>query len=281
MRLEDLKNQLEQHIERQFSAQNVEFSNYQSTDPFPHTVVDDFLPSDVIEQVLAEFPDAGSSAWASHFQNINENKRASADFFAWGPVTQKVFIYLTSAPFLKRLEALTGIEKLIPDPYFLGGGLHCLPTGGKLNVHVDFNEHPTMNLDRRINLLIYLNKDWDAEYGGNLILKGGEEEKVVVPQCNRTVVFSTTSQSFHGNPEPVCAPDGRDRISLALYYYTSGRPADEQVSHSTIFKLQEDQMVATVAQARQFEEGLRLIHQIVHGAMNSNQKVKKIKSIFS
>ncbi len=281
MQFEDLKNQLERHIDGQFSAQKVELSNYQSAAPFPHTVVDDFLPSEVIEQILAEFPDAGSNAWASRFDNVNENKRASADFFAWGPITQKVFIYLNSAPFLRRLEALTGIEKLIPDPYFLGGGLHCLPTGGKLNVHVDFNQHPTMNLDRRINLLVYLNKDWDAEYGGNLILKGDVEEKLVVPQCNRTVVFSTTSHSFHGNPEPVCAPDGRDRISLALYYYTSSRPADELVSHSTIFKLQEDQMVATAAQAQQFEEGLRLIHQIVHGAMNSNQKVKKIKSIFS
>jgi hypothetical protein len=281
LRLEDLKNQLDQHIGRQFSAQQIELANYQTATPFPHTVIEDFFPADVIEQVLAEFPEAGSSAWPSRYDNVNENKRASSDFFTWGPVTQGVFIYLNSAPFLKRLEVLTGIEKRIPDPYFLGGGLHCLPTGGKLNVHVDFNEHPAMNLDRRINLLVYLNKDWDAQYGGNLVLKGESDEKLVVPQCNRTVVFSTTSSSFHGNPEPVCAPQDRERISLALYYYTSSRPADEQVSHTTIFKLQEDQMVATAAQARQFEDGLRMIHQIVHGGMNSNQKVKKIKAIFS
>jgi hypothetical protein len=41
------------------------------------------------------------------------------------------------------------------------------------------------------------------------------------------VIFSTTDFSYHGHPEPLNCPDNRSRRSLALYYYTNGRPASE------------------------------------------------------
>jgi len=63
---------------------------------------------------------------------------------------------------------LTGIDALVPDPHFEGGGLHQIEPGGHLKVHADFNRHPRTGLARRLNALIYLNRDWKPEYGGAL-----------------------------------------------------------------------------------------------------------------
>ena len=68
------------------------------------------------------------------------------------------------------LEQLTGISGLIPDPHFWGGGLHQIERGGHLKVHSDFNWHEELLLDRRLNMIVYLNEDWDPEWGGGLEL---------------------------------------------------------------------------------------------------------------
>ena len=146
---------------------------------------------------------------------------------------------MNSHPVLQFLEKLTGIGGLIPDPSFAGGGCHQIEPGGKLQVHVDFNKLQPANLDRRINLLIYLNKDWKEEYGGHFELWDAEGKacvKRVLPLFNRCVVFSTTQTSYHGHPHPLTCPEGWTRKSIALYYYTNGRD-DGHASdgHSTVF----------------------------------------------
>tara|TARA_Y100000287_G_scaffold143386_1_gene118113 strand:- start:3 stop:521 length:519 start_codon:yes stop_codon:yes gene_type:complete len=126
---------------------------------------------------------------------------------------------------------LTGIEEiLIPDPYFLGGGLHEIKKGGFLKIHSDFNFHPQMKLSRRLNLLLYLNKDWQEDYGGHIEFwdrSMKECGKKFLPIFNRMVIFSTTHSSFHGHPEPLNCPETRSRKSIALYYYSNGRPKNE------------------------------------------------------
>ncbi len=135
---------------------------------------------------------------------------------------------------------MTGIEGLIADPHFEGGGLHQIERGGHLKVHADFNRHPHTQLDRRLNVLVYLNRDWQPEYGGALELWNRDmsrSEAQILPYFNRCVVFSTTSTSFHGHPEPLNCPEGRTRKSLALYYYTKDRPASERRDeHNTLFQ---------------------------------------------
>ena len=138
MNLGRFKDLMDAHLDKQFDLQQVNGDTYQHAEPFPHCVMETILPPNIMEQILKEFPPMNSDAWTSLHVNVNENKRASDKFFKWGPCTQLLFIYLNSKPFLKRLEKLTGIPKLIPDPYFLGGGLHCLPQNGKLNMHIDF-----------------------------------------------------------------------------------------------------------------------------------------------
>jgi Rps23 Pro-64 3,4-dihydroxylase Tpa1-like proline 4-hydroxylase len=150
---------------------------------------------------------------------------------------------LNSAEFLKFLESLTGIEGLIGDPYYEGGGIHETKKGGFLKVHTDFNYHKKLKLDRRINLLLYLNSDWKEEYGGHLELWDTDMSscrRKLLPVINRMVIFSTTDFSYHGHPEPLSCPDNRSRRSLAFYYYTNGRPGSEvQFDKSTKTNYQE------------------------------------------
>jgi hypothetical protein len=135
---------------------------------------------------------------------------------------------------------VTGIDNLIPDPSFEGGGLHQIVPGGKLGVHTDFNKHRDFGLDRRLNLLLYLNKNWKEEYGGHLQLWDKEMthcEAKVLPIFNRVMIFGTNDFTYHGHPDPLQSPEGMTRKSLALYYFSNGRPAEEITGeHSTIFR---------------------------------------------
>jgi Rps23 Pro-64 3,4-dihydroxylase Tpa1-like proline 4-hydroxylase len=211
---------------------------YVSTQPFPHIALDGLFPEEVLDGVLADFP--RPEEMRARFDNSTEKKLG---YTYETPVRDKVREFLwtmSSAPVLQFLEALTGIEGLIPDPYFGGAGPHQIVPGGFLKVHVDFNWHPLLRLDRRLNLLVYLNKDWHEEYGGHLELWNRDVtrcEQRILPVFNRTVVFSTTDVSFHGHPEPLTCPEGRTRKSVSFYYYTNGRPEEERSApHDTIFR---------------------------------------------
>jgi len=142
--------------------------------------------------------------------------------------------------FVEFLERLTGITQLVSDPHFEGGGLHQIRPGGFLKVHADFNKSRKLNLDRRLNGLLYLNKDWEESYGGHLQLWNKDMtacEGKILPVFNRFVVFATTDDANHGHPDPLTCPPDRARRSMALYYYSNGRPADEVADdHSTLFK---------------------------------------------
>jgi Rps23 Pro-64 3,4-dihydroxylase Tpa1-like proline 4-hydroxylase len=139
---------------------------------------------------------------------------------------------------LQFLEKLTGIEGLIPDPYFTGGGLHETKSGGFLGVHSDFRLNKKLNIERRLNVIIYLNEDWKEEYGGNLELWDVDMKtclKKVLPIYNRCVIFNTDKDSNHGHPEPLTTPEHITRRSIALYYYTAGTmvidPAQRNKTH--------------------------------------------------
>jgi Rps23 Pro-64 3,4-dihydroxylase Tpa1-like proline 4-hydroxylase len=214
-------------------------SVYQSADPFPHIVFDDFLPSPVVEEVLKEFPGPEQVDW-NVFDNKREKKLACNNEREMGPHIRDLIAQLSSMTFLEFLTALTGLEGLIQDPYLIGGGMHQIVRGGKLNVHADFNWHQKLKMHRRLNLLLYLNKDWDESYGGQLELWDKRMEKrvkSVLPIFNRCVIFSTNSDSFHGHPYPLACPDNRSRKSIALYYYTSPATAvNASEQHPTLFQ---------------------------------------------
>jgi Rps23 Pro-64 3,4-dihydroxylase Tpa1-like proline 4-hydroxylase len=214
-------------------------SSYINARPFPHIVFDDFFDPSLLDLVLPEFPQPGAIRW-QHFDNEREIKLASASESSFGPATRLLLYHLNSITFLEFLSAVTGIANLIPDPSFEGGGLHQIVRGGKLAIHADFNRHRNYNLDRRLNLLLYLNKDWRDEYGGHLQLWDRDMsrcEAKVLPLFNRVMIFGTTDFTYHGHPDPLQCPESMTRKSLALYYFSNGRPAEEVGGeHSTLFR---------------------------------------------
>ncbi|MBW2280777.1 MAG: 2OG-Fe(II) oxygenase [Deltaproteobacteria bacterium] len=194
---------------------------FASADPFPHVVIDDFLPPDDAEKVLAEFA-VTESGW-NHYHHYNEKKLALTDVSRMGPHTQQVFAALQDDRFVAFLAALTGIDALISDPDLDGAGMHQIVPGGFLNVHTDFLSH-TVNSDwsRQLNLLVYFNKDWQPQWNGALELWDDEMSRCVEsvePAFNRAVLFHTQSRSFHGHPHRLACPDGETRKSIALYYF--------------------------------------------------------------
>jgi hypothetical protein len=210
-----------------------------SAEPFPNVVLDDFLPEPVLDTVLEEFPDPGQIPWKEFKQATSKKLATEGDAF-FGDFTRHLLSQFNSAVFLEFLERLTGIDGLISDPYFYGGGLHQIESGGFLKVHADFNWHEKLRLDRRLNLLVYLNRDWDPSFGGALELWDREMTHAVssiLPVFNRCVLFATTDFSYHGHPQPLACPPDRTRRSMALYYYTNGRPEEERsAAHSTLYQ---------------------------------------------
>jgi hypothetical protein len=237
--------------------------DYMRADPFPHIVIDGFLPEALIQRVRQDFPSQALESdvmfeigYGGHHkrQIMPDDCNASAREF---------FAFMNSRPVLQFLEGLTGIEALIPDPYFNGGGFHEISRGGKLGVHADFRINGELHLQRRLNLLIYLNEQWDDAWRGHLELWDRpmlECRAKIAPLWNRCVVFSTDAQTWHGHPDELLTPEGVLRRSVAHYYYTASRSIYDEVPNlSTVYHARPDDTAAVRKEARRFrtEEYLR------------------------
>ena len=228
MEIENIINDKLKDVEK-FIFQNKE--RFVNANPFPFIIIDDFFSKEFLNEVLNQFPNLTEQKKTTNYDNKNEVKFANNQYKNFPNNIKKLFDFLNSDFFLNFLQRITNIqEKLIPDFELNGGGLHEIKKGGLLKIHSDFNKHPSLDLDRRLNVLIYLNKDWKEEYGGHLEFWDKEmtscREKVL-PIFNKMVIFSTTDNSNHGHPDPLNCPDNMSRKSIATYYYTKGRPVNE------------------------------------------------------
>ena len=211
-------------------------SAYQSAEPYNYGSIDGFLPEAVLRRVKEEIATLPEPEGA--FDRAQERLKTSYNPERLPLYTRSLFHALNAPAFLAFLHEMTGIENLIPDPYFVGAGIHRVANGGHLDIHADFNLHGQMQVERRLNVLIYLNDDWREEWGGSFeIWDKAMENKVAsfVPIFNRMVCFSTGSDTFHGNPATVANPNGEPRLSIALYYYTATWD-ETRKSHTTLFK---------------------------------------------
>lgn len=196
--------------------------DYAFAEPFAHAVLDNFLPSEMTEGLLAHFPadpKAHDKVYEKGYGGTHKRQISPYDCDAH---MRAAFAFFNSAQFIRFIEGITNIQGLIPDPYFSGGGLHETSTGGLLGIHADFQVNEGLQLFRRVNVLIYLNKDWQDAYGGKLELWDKAMTKKVVevaPIFNRAVIFNTDADSFHGHPDPLTTPAHITRKSIALYYY--------------------------------------------------------------
>lgn len=206
---------------------------FRENQPFPHIYIDNLFPEHVVDTILEEFPPAADPIWeASIVKDIQVKLRTN-----WQSETdiktsaRDLIHFLNSGAFLKRVTSLTGVEKLISDPYLTGGGLNCILPGGVLDVHADGNWHDAMGVHRRLNAIFYLNKDWPSEWGGDFELWDrnltGCVSKIA-PLANRLMIFETHDFTYHGHPHPLTCPEGESRKSAIVYYYTSApRPSDQ------------------------------------------------------
>jgi Rps23 Pro-64 3,4-dihydroxylase Tpa1-like proline 4-hydroxylase len=214
-----------------FAANNYE--TYKKAAPFPHVVIDQLLDEELIERVQREYPLPDNPIW-QHYDDkdiqikTRTNWRSEADI---PHDTRELVRTLNSGRFLRALSQLTGIKNLISDPYLTGGGESSVYRGGMLDIHCDGNWHDAMAVHRRLNAILYLNKNWQESWGGQLEFWDRKMQgcvQKIAPNYNRFVVFLTNDFTFHGHPQPLDCPADESRKSLILYYYTSSpRDADE------------------------------------------------------
>ena len=215
---------------------------FQRAQPFRHVVIDDFLAPAFAERLLGAFPDF-NPAKALNEDGIVGGKAVHERIRALGPAYAELDELIQGREFLELVSRITGIPDLLYDPHYFGGGTHDNRNGQGLDAHVDFNRHPVTHSHRRLNLIVYLNHGWQAEWGGVLELHSdprAPDDRVVpvVPSFNRAVIFETTEHSWHGFSTIALPPDqaGRSRRSIALYFYSAERPAEESAAtHSTVY----------------------------------------------
>ena len=209
---------------------------FQNNHPFPYIVFDNFLDADLVQQLKKDFPDYNDEISWHVRDNENIKKRYQADDTKLPKSIRLMLREFNSKQFLLFLEALTGIEGLIPDPYFINGGVHMSKTGDYLGVHADFNWNHMIQAHRRVNVLLYLTESWQEDWKGALELwetDGREPVELVFPEFNRVVIFRTSDNSLHGHPTPLKTPEGEYRRVLNLYYYS--RHKDENYSDDPHF----------------------------------------------
>ena len=216
---------------------------FRTADPFPHLVVDDFLPDDFYGELAESFPRFDEKAALNEFGEAGR-KAVREKLPELGPAYARFDDLMKSSDFLGRLSQITGIPDLLYDPLYIGGGTHENLEGQELDPHVDFNYHPTTRRHRRLNLILFLNDEWDESWGGALQLHRNPWEpdadvvKTVAPKANRAVLFETSERSWHGfrKIQLPAAHKNLTRRSIAVYFYTETSPAEGAATeHSTIY----------------------------------------------
>ena len=223
------------------------FKNFRGAFPFDHCVVDNFFTDEMASILSNDFP-AFDDPILHQYDNPIEIKKVSNLWNIFPPTTYEVFSDLNSPDFVSYLSDISGIDPLYADNGLNGGGWHMLNNGGKLNPHLDYSMHPKLPLQRKINLIVYLNKNWKEGWGGELGLWSSENDgkspkkiETIVP-CfyNRAIFFDTTMHSWHGLYNVVNSPEDEFRKSLAIYYLTTP-PSDVDKRGKALFAPTDDQ----------------------------------------
>lgn len=219
--------------------------------PFDHWIIPNFFDDATAREIESDFYAYDDERWLTRNHTEFEQKRLSTHWDWYPGSIYRAFYYLCSAEFIAKLKDLTGIEEdLYADFGLHAGGMHIHPNNGRLNLHRDAEMHPKLNLKRKLNIIVYLNSNWEQEWGGALELwesdsDGNPSNKVteVPPMFNTAFLFDTTQNSWHGLPDSdaIHAPDGQDRRSIALFYYTKPTEDLENPTYRALFAPTEDQ----------------------------------------
>jgi len=216
--------------------------------PFPYLLIDGFLDEECAERILNAYPTFEEAAKVGKsFQAVNEKGKVQVtDSRTFAEPIAALNAALAAREFRDTLSYAFDIPDLLADDQLVGGGIHQTGARGHLDVHVDFNFIPQRQLHRRLNILIYFNKDWQPEWGGNIELWDKDVKHCpgsFSPVFNRCVVFETSDVSYHGVSAVKC-PEGQARKSFAAYYYTQEAPANwDGQTRSTVFRARPDEVL--------------------------------------
>lgn len=195
--------------------------SFRTSSPFEHVVINNFFSDHVAETLFRVYPTVDDNVWHKYFNPI-EVKYAMDDLDKLPKELQDLFYILSTATVIQTFQAISRIEDLTFDPYLHGAGLHCHPRYGRLNIHLDYERHPVLkDKERRLNLIIFMTKDWDGSWGGQNELWDspiGKERKMTPVGFNKAILFRTNNISWHGLPRPIQCPQGVFRKSIAYYY---------------------------------------------------------------
>tara|TARA_B110001452_G_scaffold78343_1_gene63879 strand:- start:205 stop:1083 length:879 start_codon:yes stop_codon:yes gene_type:complete len=245
--------------------------------PYPHVVIDDFLAPDLAAQLARDFPAPDADLWHV-YDNPLEKKRACSSTGRLPTSLREAIFALCGPAVVELMRQIAGVDadaELQADRFCHGGGLHCLASGGKLDVHLDYSLHPRSGLERRLNLIVFLNEEWEEGYGGELQLFDAERDEEVsspshrwrpgacrarvLPTFNRAVLFDTTAPSFHGLPDPIRCPASMARQSIALYYLTPPRNGASSRSKALFVATPGDEPDDELEHLRQLRAERRLV----------------------
>ena len=223
------------NLERNFQVEKLN-SEYLSSAPVQHIIIDNFLPKEVFNQLCIEIKTFPQDKWL--VKNLpNSGVRKESRDFTNSPVMQEMMIHLTSQMFVKWMSKITKCENIIPDIHHLGGGLSSAPSGSSLGLHVDFNWNDTLKLNRKFNLILYANETWDSTWNGNLEFWNKQRTEclyTVEPKPNRLVFWEYEQELVHGFSKPLRCPIGIERQNLMTIYYTSNA-TPESIPHKSDF----------------------------------------------
>jgi 2OG-Fe(II) oxygenase superfamily len=217
-------------------------ARFRSAQPFPYLQIDNFLDPELAKACVDCYPTYDEARGEGReFAAVNERLKVQiCDAAKFKAPVSTLNQAVASPEFLGDLEYITGIPRLLADDMLDGGGMHVMGgSGGRLDVHVDFNYMESRQWHRRLNILIYLNPVWDKAWGGSVEFWNTDVTRCEVslePVLNRCVIFETSDISYHG-VSPLTAPPGKTRNSFAAYYYTREAPAGwTGTKHSTVFR---------------------------------------------
>ena len=205
-------------------------------DPFDHWILNDFMDETTANSLTSEFINFDDEKDVVHYKGWIGDKKTCNVWNRFPPITYKFIFNLLSIDFTSYLSDLTGIRPLYPDIGLHGGGWHMHRAGGSLALHLDYATHPKLKKLRKLNLIVYLERDYDPEWGGSLEFWSHNYDKnkplkkitQIEPIFRRAVLFDTSQNSWHGFPNPIQCPNGKMRKSIALYYLTDLSPSSSK-----------------------------------------------------
>ncbi len=197
---------------------------YKNAKPFEYVIIDNFFDDNYANYIYDNFPSPfDDNNWHLYCNPIEH--KYSLNNFENHPKIGELFTSLTEDSFISNMKHITAINDLENDPHLHGAGIHMYPNNGKLDMHLDYNIHPITKKERRINLIVYMNKDWKDEYGGKIEFYDTNMNKITeeMPLFNTAIIFKTSDISYHGLPKPIKCPDDIFRKSIAIYYVSNPR----------------------------------------------------------